>query len=413
MPVSKDPTYPLFPILSCIGIFLCIIPLPWHIQARNSGTCAFMLWTAAFSLVKFVGSVAWAGTVADLAPVWCDIATQIMLGATVGIPAASLCISRRLYKITTIRSVSVTASDKRRAVLEDVGIALGLPVLILILHIIVHPHRYDIYEDVGCVPVTYNTLPAYFLFFIWPVAISCVSFVYSALNLRTFYIRRLQFTNLIATRAAMSTSHYVRLMTLAFTDILFSIPIGSYVIYVGLHGVPLQPWISWAETHYDFGRIRQLPVLIWRNNPSLQISVELDRWLAVFCAFSFFALFGFANEAQKNYRLAFWFVAGKFGFLKPDTKVTKPSVPKYHPMSEDSLPMYCVSDKQPGKHTTDSDLLKTTVALNLSTGTSSSVLTTTPTSPPSSPPSYEWPPTPTTPSDTKHLSITTIDAMSC
>ena len=40
-------------------------------------------------------------------------------------------------------------------------------------------HRFDILEDLGCYPSIYNTLPAYFLVFMWPVVIGCVSFIYS------------------------------------------------------------------------------------------------------------------------------------------------------------------------------------------------------------------------------------------
>jgi hypothetical protein len=37
--------------------------------------------------------------------------------------------------------------------------------------------------------------------------------------------------------------------------------------------------------------------------PYQALSLELYRWTPVFCAFSFFAFFGFAEEARKNYRL--------------------------------------------------------------------------------------------------------------
>ena len=40
-------------------------------------------------------------------------------------------------------------------------------------------HRFDILEDVGCYPSIYNTLLAYFLVFMWPTLLGCVSFVFS------------------------------------------------------------------------------------------------------------------------------------------------------------------------------------------------------------------------------------------
>lgn len=47
------------------------------------------------------------------------------------------------------------------------------------LDTVVQGHRFDILENIGCYPVIYNTIPAYFLVFMWPVLLGCVSFVYS------------------------------------------------------------------------------------------------------------------------------------------------------------------------------------------------------------------------------------------
>jgi pheromone a factor receptor len=129
MSPARDPTYPLFPVFSFIGFVLCLIPLPWHLQAWNSGTCAFMIWTALSCLVGFVNSVVWSGNVNNPAPIWCDIcesptpvstrfllsiapsASKIIIGVSIGIPAATLCISRRLYSLTAVQTVSITRDD--------------------------------------------------------------------------------------------------------------------------------------------------------------------------------------------------------------------------------------------------------------------------------------------------------------
>ena len=47
------------------------------------------------------------------------------------------------------------------------------------LDYIVQGHRFDILEDVGCYPVVYNTLPAYFIYFMWPVVLGVISFCFS------------------------------------------------------------------------------------------------------------------------------------------------------------------------------------------------------------------------------------------
>ncbi|KAJ7323493.1 hypothetical protein DFH08DRAFT_969047 [Mycena albidolilacea] len=60
---------------------------------------------------------------------------------------------------------------------------------------------------------------------------------------------------------------------------------------------PIALWVSWADadTHADF-------CVIGRYSGA-QVTVELSHWAGVVCAVSFF---GFAAEARKNYRLAFW-----------------------------------------------------------------------------------------------------------
>lgn len=70
--------------------------------------------------------------------VWCynyntHPAARYLTGMAVGIPCAALCIQRRLYLISTIRSVTTTKQEKRRAVLVDLAIGLGIPLLQMVL----------------------------------------------------------------------------------------------------------------------------------------------------------------------------------------------------------------------------------------------------------------------------------------
>lgn len=68
-----DPTYPLFPIFAFLGFILSLIPLPWHFQAWNSGTCFYMMWASLACLNQFVNSIVWRGNILNPAPIWCDI----------------------------------------------------------------------------------------------------------------------------------------------------------------------------------------------------------------------------------------------------------------------------------------------------------------------------------------------------
>ncbi|OJA20279.1 mating type pheromone receptor 2 [Rhizopogon vesiculosus] len=306
--------YPLYPIFSFLGFVLALIPLPWHLQAWNSGTCYYMIWTAISCLNQFINSIVWHNNAINWAPVWCDISIRIMLGASVGIPAASLCINRRLYYIAKVHAVTVTKAEKRRAILVDTLICVLFPMVFLALQYVVQGHRFDIFEDVGCYPFIYNTLPAFFLSDSWPIIIGLVSSVYCALSLRAFYRRRVQFNQFLASNTSLSASRYFRLMALAMTEILCTIPLASFMIWLNSAAQPVQPWVSWEYVHYDFSRVVQYPSILWTRNYLLVLAIQLTRWFVVICAFIFFAFFGFAAEARKNYRIAFWSVARIFGF---------------------------------------------------------------------------------------------------
>ncbi|KAI0702576.1 STE3-domain-containing protein [Earliella scabrosa] len=309
-----DPTYPLLPVFAFLGFIIALVPLPWHLQAWNAGTCVYMIWASFACMIQFVNSIVWRDTALSIAPVWCDISTKFLIGAGVGIPASTLCINRRLYKITSVRSVSVTRDEKRRAMIIDLAISVGIPVLVMILHYVVQGHRFNILEGVGCVPEIYNTPPAYPLVFMWPPLIGCVSFVYAFLTLLGFWRHRIQFREVINSNGSgMTISRYFRLMLLSISEMICTVPIGAYSIYINTAGVILAPWVSWEDTHYDFSHVEMIPAIFWRSQRPFLISVVMGQWVYVFAAFLFFALFGFAEESRKHYKAAFWTVMGLLG----------------------------------------------------------------------------------------------------
>ena len=54
--------------------------------------------------------------------------------------------------------------------------------------------------------------------------------------------------------------------------------------------------------HYNFSSIIQFPAAVWRASPLIELTVELNRWIMVWGAFVFFAIFGFTEESRNNYR---------------------------------------------------------------------------------------------------------------
>ncbi|KAJ7869827.1 pheromone A receptor-domain-containing protein [Mycena leptocephala] len=95
-------------------------------------------------------------------------------------------------------------------------------------------------------------------------------------------------------------------MVLASTDLLLTIPLTSFILYSNVAVIGLSPWVSWADMHSNFSRVVEAPGIY---------SVETLQWATVACALLFFAYFGFADEAIKNYREAFHYVARRVGYM--------------------------------------------------------------------------------------------------
>ncbi|KAH7882763.1 pheromone A receptor-domain-containing protein [Phlebopus sp. FC_14] len=357
----SDPTYPAFPVLAIVGAVLVLVPLPWHLQAWNSGTCLYMIWTAVGLLNLAVNSIMWRSSVINYAPVWCDISSRFIVGVAVAIPAASLCINRRLYKIATVTTVTTTRGHRQRAVMVDLAIGLGIPIVQMILQYIVEGHRFNIFEELGCYPYTYNTTLAYPLSFVWPPIIGLISGVYCVLTLRAFMKRRAQFSEFVSSTTSLTINRYFRLMALATIELLCTTPISAYGIYLNVTSSPIQPWKGVADAHYNYSRVGQYPSVVWRSSYVNVVSSELTRWSLVFCAFIFFGFFGFADEARKNYRKIYWAVSQRFGTQPPADPRHDHAPPRAPPRtvqssSLGSLSLYSTCTEDPKKHESISTL---------------------------------------------------------
>ncbi|KAG6835352.1 hypothetical protein H0H93_002261 [Arthromyces matolae] len=218
--------------------------------------------------------------------------------------------------------------NRRRAVVVDLAIGLGIPAIQMPLQFVVQGHRYDIWEDIGCYPTTVNTPPAYPLTFVWPNVIGLISAVYcTVLSLRAFMKHRARFSEFITSNTTLTTNRYFRLMSLATVELVFSTPISAYGLYLNATHKPIYPWQGWANLHFDWYLIDQYPAVLWRANRIETITLELSRWSLVFCAFLFFGFFGFANEAKKHYRLALSAVAKRFGVMPLSSSTHSPKAP--------------------------------------------------------------------------------------
>ena len=177
---------------------------------------------------------------------------------------------------------------------------------------IIQGHRFNIFEDLGCFPATYYTWLSYPILLLPPIIIGLFSATYATLTIIAFYKNNSQFNAVLSSSGNITSYRFIRLMCLASIEILFNIPLALYVISLQAQA-PVNRYISWEDVHVNFSRVEQTPSVVWQNNRTLSIALELPRWAIVFCAFIFFIFFGFADEARKNYRYAFQSVAKRVG----------------------------------------------------------------------------------------------------
>ncbi|KAH9039138.1 STE3-domain-containing protein [Lactarius pseudohatsudake] len=294
----------IYSAFSFVGFLLCAIPLYGMLEAWNIGTCLYIAWAGLGCLNFFINSVIWNSSVANVAPVWCDISTRFIVGLQVGLPTALLVINRRLFKIVSSTSVFKAPAEKRRALFVDLAIGLGIPLIQMPLQLVVEGHRFDIFEDIGCFQNTYN-VPLAFLWCTPGPSSSALFLPYTVPSQYVYFGKALN----------GSKKHKART-----TQLLFTLPFSLFNLYINAHVIPVQQWISWEDTHFNYSHVTQFPSGQWRADLLHSMGIEATRWTVIPCAFLFFAFFGFAEEARKHYRLAYSSVRSRLRLGNVSTK---------------------------------------------------------------------------------------------
>lgn len=355
--VLSNHIFSAFSFLAFVG---CLVPLSGAIRNTNVGVLMYIFWTGLACLKFFIDSIIWDGNAINWAPVWCDIGarclmfdldrlltvsrlgTRIHIAAQIGIPAASLCINRRLANATRAdRVVRLSLSsafiysdrclqNASRTLFFDLTVGLGLGLLAIPLRKLPAPcslfpysftsveyvaqgHRFNIFEDVGCFPVTTLNLVGVLLVHTPPLIISLVSLYFTVVTLINFYIRHKQNAVLKNCKIVnVKTVDVARLTILAGVEAATGAPLAAYVL-VGDIKAGLRPYRSWQSIHSHFGRVDQLPAIQWRASFANELSIEMSRWLFVLCGILFFALFCSSEStitSNKQLYISIWKLCG-------------------------------------------------------------------------------------------------------
>ena len=132
-----------------------ILSLSKIYPAWNVGVHVYLAWVGLGCLFLGINSIMWNHNTVNWAPVWCDISQFFFLGLinddftgaylviairfndamSTAIPAAILCIDRRLYMLASPITTVPSQADKKREVIIDLVIGIGLPIIVMALGI--------------------------------------------------------------------------------------------------------------------------------------------------------------------------------------------------------------------------------------------------------------------------------------
>jgi len=280
-----------------IALGLVLVTLPHHWRVRNIATLSIIAWLSAYNVMYGVNALIWDGNIEIQASVWCDIVTKIKIGADVGLPGCCLCMAKRLNRIAY--GVEMSPRGWRHRTL-DILLCWGFPAIIMALHYIVQGHRFDIVEDIGCIPAIYISWPSILILDVSAFILAILALIFCALALLKLYRRRVAVRVMLnIPDLSLSPSRYIRLMIMTFFLGTWNVVLIS-VSASNEYTSGLQPWIDWAFVHEDFSFIGQ-----YRNSvfaaPALRCLYML-WWAVPLSSLSFFAFFGIGEEAMKDYR---------------------------------------------------------------------------------------------------------------
>ncbi|KAJ7655339.1 GPCR fungal pheromone mating factor [Mycena rosella] len=287
------------PTVAFIALVLALVPLALHWRSRNVPLLSIMAWLAMSDLIYGTNSTIWNGNVDIVAPVWCDISTKLRVGSEIALSVCTLALALQVYRVTLQKS--------RLGLAWQLGICLGFPLIIMGLHSIVQGHRFDIYEDFGCNPAIYLSVPSIIILDVPPLVAAALALVYCSLALVNFSRQRKAFSRIVrdAHSPGLSKSRYFRVMSLTFSLGLWNALVLS-LTRASAYRNGLLPWTTWDDVHSYFFLVSQYPTALI---PSDVLGWLYFNWSSVPISIIFvFAFFGFGTEAVTDYRAcARWF----------------------------------------------------------------------------------------------------------
>ncbi|KAI0036395.1 GPCR fungal pheromone mating factor, partial [Vararia minispora EC-137] len=277
-------------------------------QSWNLGISFLCFWLSLELLLGGINSVVWADNATLKLYVYCDIDSHVQLATFIVKPACTLLISRRLYKIASLRSVQPpTRREKVVDCILEWTLGLGLPVLVTgVFYYIVQSHRFIISEGYGCGDEITTSGLSLLLVNSWLVIFPAISvFFYCPKIMFVFYRHSRETNYFLRNDNSVSRLSYLRLLVLASLDIVMTLPLGIVNVVedlkAGMADGTLQFYAGWESTHSDWEPVSYSYAELREMGGWSLINFDLNRWCSVVLSFVIFALFGLTVSARATY----------------------------------------------------------------------------------------------------------------
>lgn len=137
----------------------------------------------------------------------------------------------------------------------------------------------------------------------------------------SFLRSRVALERQMASDRSLSYRHFYRVFFLGSIDAILTVPISAFQLWVNIaKDGPIQPWKGWANVHFNFSRIGQIPASLWSLDTWSIFTVRWNQWLCTFCAFVFLCFFGFTEDARRSYYRTLRNVMRKVGLGTSDSQ---------------------------------------------------------------------------------------------
>ncbi|KAI0830074.1 pheromone A receptor-domain-containing protein [Trametes gibbosa] len=277
------------PAISFLCVAALVLVAPVFVSSRNIPVSSLAAWLICCNVIHGVNTLAWAGNDAIHIPVWCDIVTRVLLAAQFALPGSALALVLKLRRCAlgreTIRRVSTLTTD--------LILCLVLPIVCILLHIIVQPHRFDVATNFGCTASIHTSSLSIIFMWIPPLVLCVATFISAVLAIRARLDSGLFFFSHMQDAPRVSPLAFIRPLAISVFIGLVSFSTTIYSMAAHLVSVGgLQPWAveSWNDVHRQMSRVFTIPA-----SSRLDLNrIEVEWWVIPVCTLILVAMTGLA-----------------------------------------------------------------------------------------------------------------------